>query len=276
MPASERRKLTSSLADSPVSPSPSSEGDREKKTSGFCGRNLQESSRKLDRFGLSLKTFLEYSIWQSTTCSPIWSLRATPQGRLYIRLRLSAPRTEGKECLSWPTPRASDANGCGPYGSRSQKKHVQKEKINWICGRSGKFSGRMWRTPDAHCDRGSCSDGKMQSKLSNKLPISINDQVRHSGNRGSLNPDWVECLMGFPIGWTDVSCEEPLPWPGWPAPAFEDQFEYEPPRTAENVRNRAKRLRCLGNAVVPSRRIRFSGRSSKAKDRPKRAEAEMT
>jgi len=131
------------------------------------------------------------------------------------------------------------------------EKHVQKEKINWICGRSGKFSGRMWRTPDAHCDRGSCSDGKMQSKLSNKLPISINDQVRHSGNRGSLNPDWVECLMGFPIGWTDVSCEEPLPWPGWPAPAFEDQFEYEPPTPAENVRNRAKRLRCLGNAVVP-------------------------
>jgi len=25
-----------------------------------------------------------------------------------------------------------------------------------------------------------------------------------AGNGGRLNPDWVECLMGFPIGYTDV------------------------------------------------------------------------
>lgn len=24
------------------------------------------------------------------------------------------------------------------------------------------------------------------------------------GNGGQLNPDWVEWLMGFPIGWTDI------------------------------------------------------------------------
>jgi len=155
MPASERRKLMSSLADSPVSPSPSSEGDREKKTSGFCGRNLQESSRKLDRFGLSLKTFLEYSIWQSTMCSPIWSLRATPQGRLYIRLRLSAPRTEGKECLSWPTPRASDANGCGPYGSRSQKNMFRKRKLTGFVAEAENFREECGerRMPTATGDR---------------------------------------------------------------------------------------------------------------------------
>ena len=31
----------------------------------------------------------------------------------------------------------------------------------------------------------------------------------------------------------------------------EDQYPYEPPRTCKNVPNRAKRLKCLGNAVVP-------------------------
>lgn len=25
----------------------------------------------------------------------------------------------------------------------------------------------------------------------------------------ALNPDWVEWLMGFPLGWTDVSCGQP-------------------------------------------------------------------
>jgi len=29
------------------------------------------------------------------------------------------------------------------------------------------------------------------------------------------------------------------------------QYPYEPPRTCKNVPNRAKRLKCLGNAVVP-------------------------
>ncbi|NCC86139.1 MAG: hypothetical protein EOM03_18865 [Clostridia bacterium] len=34
---------------------------------------------------------------------------------------------------------------------------------------------------------------------------------------GSLNPAWVEILMGYPLGWTDPDCDEPEPWPGWPA-----------------------------------------------------------
>jgi DNA (cytosine-5)-methyltransferase 1 len=57
--------------------------------------------------------------------------------------------------------------------------------------------------------------------------------------------------MGFPIGWTDIDCDEPEPWPGWPAGMGAKQFDYEPPRTCGKIPNRAKRLKCLGNAVVP-------------------------
>ena len=38
---------------------------------------------------------------------------------------------------------------------------------------------KMWRTPDAHCDRGASSEERMQMKLNKKMPISINDQVAH-------------------------------------------------------------------------------------------------
>jgi DNA (cytosine-5)-methyltransferase 1 len=69
---------------------------------------------------------------------------------------------------------------------------------------------------------------------------------------GRLNPDWVECLQGLPIGWTDLECETPVPWPGWPAPPNAGgQYEYEPPRTARGVKNGAKRLRALGNCNPP-------------------------
>ena len=93
---------------------------------------------------------------------------------------------------------------------------------------------QMWRTPDANCGRGPSSAERMDWKLKNKMPISINDQVRHpekmwptptvqdSKNNGSesqqtrntkplnaevsgqLNPQWVEWLMGYPQGWTDL------------------------------------------------------------------------
>jgi DNA (cytosine-5)-methyltransferase 1 len=109
--------------------------------------------------------------------------------------------------------------------------------------------------------------------------------------QGQLNADWVECLMGFPIGYTDIDCPNPQPWPGWPAPLgakawatpqahdagagkvervgrfgtkhggrnladeallpATGQYPYEPPRVITGQKNRAKRLKCLGNAVVP-------------------------
>ena len=37
----------------------------------------------------------------------------------------------------------------------------------------------LWRTPDAHCDRGAVSEERMQKKLDENLPISLNDQVAH-------------------------------------------------------------------------------------------------
>jgi DNA (cytosine-5)-methyltransferase 1 len=104
---------------------------------------------------------------------------------------------------------------------------------------------KMWRTPDAHCNRGPSSKERMKMKLEKGMPISLNDQVAHPNmmwptprankvipmitdknreklaNRnksnleeevaghcgqatGSLNPTWVEWLMGYPAGYTDL------------------------------------------------------------------------
>lgn len=61
-----------------------------------------------------------------------------------------------------------------------------------------------------------------------------------------LNPDWVEWLMGYPIGWTDATVGvvgDPLPF---------DTDPYESiPRVTDRKDFRAKRLHALGNAIVP-------------------------
>ena len=119
---------------------------------------------------------------------------------------------------------------------------------------------RYWRTPDANANRGAMSEELYQRRVKNGEPININAQVAHvtreaqtaqTEGHGQLNPAWVEQLMGYPDGWTDPDCDEPSPWMGWPARPGEPQYEYEHSRTVVGMPNRAKRLKALGNAVVP-------------------------
>lgn len=63
---------------------------------------------------------------------------------------------------------------------------------------------------------------------------------------GLLNPDWVEWLMGLPVGWTSIDADVPHTVP-------DDYWDAEPdiPRVSGSTPNRADRLKCLGNMVVP-------------------------
>lgn len=77
---------------------------------------------------------------------------------------------------------------------------------------------------------------------------SVPGALMRDGVTGSLNADWVEWLMGYPKGWTDIGVDEPEVFTGWP----EDPADSgKTPRTITGQKNRATRLRCLGNAVVP-------------------------
>ena len=67
---------------------------------------------------------------------------------------------------------------------------------------------------------------------------------------GRLNPDWVEVLMGVQAGY---SRKEGQPDPAMLHPeSWKDgSWEEGISRLTEEKKDRAKRLRCLGNAVVP-------------------------
>lgn len=130
----------------------------------------------------------------------------------------------------WPTPTCRDYKGAntGSGLMRSDGKMRTDQLPNAV---------KFWPTPREFMYKDSIID-RNKSNLGEKVG-------------GQLNPDWVECLMGFPVGWTDIDCEELFPWPGWPALMGQPQYDYEPPRVTTKSRNRTKRLKCLGNAVVP-------------------------
>ncbi len=127
------------------------------------------------------------------------------------------PTAERCEGSLWPTPTVH-----GNYNRRGLSKNSGDGLATAV---------RMWATPSS----ADCNKGNLGEKVG-----------------GLLNPAWVEILMGYPLGWTDPDCDEPEPWPGWPALMGEGQHTYEPPRTCGELPNHPARLKCLGNAVVPA------------------------
>jgi len=70
---------------------------------------------------------------------------------------------------------------------------------------------------------------------------------------GRLSPEWVESLMGLPVGWTKLQndrCDSR----GWKEEAswLDGSWEKDIPRVAESQEHCTDRLILLGNGVVPS------------------------
>jgi hypothetical protein len=63
-------------------------------------------------------------------------------------------------------------------------------------------SANEWRTPNAS-DAKKWSSQSLAERKEKGQQIRLTTQVSPQGGAGGqLNPDWVEWLMGFPIGWT--------------------------------------------------------------------------
>jgi hypothetical protein len=71
-----------------------------------------------------------------------------------------------------------------------------------------------------------------------------------SGNGGQLNADWVERLMGYPDGWTDIEKDDVDTGNRYPAAWLDGSWDTIP-RIIAGQKNRGRRLKCLGNAIVP-------------------------
>ena len=192
-----------------------------------CGESMPGSFARYDRATASWKTHQCLLLGGLESFSETWPrLGIMLRGRCY-QLATVAHRTNVRECGSseniptptvhgnynrkglsknsgdglatyvkkWPTPCRTDYKGAGKTGTfrdrldyaaergRTKSNVYPTPRTNVMCGGSGAWAqmGRLVR------------DGKMT------------DEERHqigAGNGGKLNPDWVEWLMGWPIGWT--------------------------------------------------------------------------
>ena len=226
--------LMSCLEAFPVRTFPVQEREREsKENEAPCGDTWQESSAKFDLASSSWKT--HQCLWDedlpsSSLTLPRWGMMRS--GVLWERITLP-PLISGTESGLWGTPRA----GMG----RSPACHYDRGKGNLEEQVGAAEYAKMWPTPTRNDAVGAGyqkSNGshfftlpgavgatkhlppEMEERRQVKWPTPTAQDAKNNGAPsqmvrntkplnaevgGALNPNWVEWLMGWPLGWTDCA-----------------------------------------------------------------------
>ncbi len=182
-----------------------------------CSQLLPQSSQ----LGSLVKMLLVSSAWSSTACLLTWKAKATPQFRLLFQLSPSMPDTDEIESGLWQMPVADDSvdREKGKFNSRGEPKLSAQVKL-WptprnntgpstdprhlsLCGAVKLFPTptvcEVPRTPESYAARRARPRATKGGGDGPNLATVAG---------GQLNPQWVEWLMGYPEGWTELSASE--------------------------------------------------------------------
>lgn len=171
-PPAIRDWLMSLQPDSPVNPSQLQGRKPEKTIPETCGLKRLNAFALLDRNTHSWR-MCQVSLLTNTgePFSGNWPKAGMMQNGVCLERMMSGRTTEERGSGLWPTPTMNDFKGSG---------------------KNGKLRDRL----DYATERGAT-----------KLKVFPTAQVATGQDKpigGQLNPNWVEWLMGWPIGWTDL------------------------------------------------------------------------
>lgn len=188
------------------------------------GRRCFESCGSSGPLGCLERTLLELSVWNSNLVVLIWKVKVILSGRSLFQLAGSVHGTGETGCSSlvatqtgsannlaplFPTPTAprkhDNDNTAGRCYSRERKDLANVAIAELRMAARDNYIPHMWPTPTSR-DYKDCGD----SIINGMIPVNghLGRAVGSSRESGSLNPQWVEWLMGFPIGWTDCDVSE--------------------------------------------------------------------
>ncbi len=220
-----------------ASPFPRPGSAEARRMTAISGRKWSELSGNSGQLGLLERMLLESLEWRSPIFWLSWKPVDIGQGRFLFQLALSEPGTgvtgwrssdTGKETDIWPTPTAQDAKNSTLPPSQLKRKSlvgdIAREKFatpqarDWKTGQACRWEDKKHRSrnlndqiamyPTPTTGAGLCGGtGNYQQLKKLEAEGKITEEERKNmsrGNGGHLNPEWVEWLMGFPPGWTDI------------------------------------------------------------------------
>jgi len=209
-------------------------------TTGGKGCGLWPTPTSTERNGINPKTGKGAGLWKTVTMLP------TPTSGDHNRGMTLPDGKRGQSLVGaargqkWPTPKGS------PSGPDFARMNREKSGGDDLATKVAKFP-----TPRA-------SESDMESmrmrKYSWRDRQNGNPAAQYravpEGQPGQLNPPWVEWLMNWPIGWTDLKpliMDNFIAWKNQ-----KDWWKQEPelPRVATGTKERANRLKAIGNGQV--------------------------
>ena len=153
------------------------------------GPEQQSESCSIARLAGGTWQSMQRSLFSADGWEPFsgrWPRSGLMRNGIAYRLPPLVPRISGTGYFFTPTAKANQA-------SPSMMKHPG-------------IRAALWPNPQARdaTPRGAQAKRYTDPARSSDLP----DAVAHAGSTGQLNPAWVEWLMGFPPGWTDLEDSE--------------------------------------------------------------------
>jgi hypothetical protein len=100
----------------------------------------------------------------------------------------------------WPTPNAGDSKQTGNVANW-ERRQVDKAAQGINLQQSLTVAVNRWPTPTARIHKGG---GNSMTRKDGKSRSDMLDWVVEYQTGMRLNPTWVEWLMGWPLGWTDL------------------------------------------------------------------------
>ena len=183
--------LTLFAVDTPVSPSPQQAKEKEQTTHDTSGPGSEMPLAHYDQSTQSWRMSEDISLWgEYKSLESLPKSGMTRSGVLYQQPEWVRP-TDASELSSWPTPIASSGMS---EDISTVRKRLDKGKP---------YKGRLieavakWPTPTT-IDAGNPLPPRKKNRSGGQKPPLV------SVVGGKLNPEWVEWLMGFPPGWTDL------------------------------------------------------------------------
>jgi hypothetical protein len=194
-------QLMSSAVGSRANPSAKPAGGSCRTTPGGYGLQWHPSFAHFDPGTSQWRTSQISLLEEWGTFSATWPRAGMTRNGIAFRLRQLVPRIAGNGSSSWPTPtaRLGDSQRQPSQELASRRYFDQKR-------RDLDDAVAIWPTPTANDWKGAGYQndrGAERPTLTGAARSSIGGGPKRASS-GYLNPAWVEWLMGFPPGWTDL------------------------------------------------------------------------
>ena len=173
------------------------------------GRSTPDLLASFDPATSSWRTSQHCLVEGLTVFSETWPRSGSMRnGTAYQRQPL-VPLTKGTESGLWPTPtKVYTREKWTAEQLADRQAQVKAETLAKGKHHTGNGFGlnlaqavRLWPTPTKRDYR----SGSMAHWERRQGTRNLNDKIALEGNGGLLNPTWVEWLMGFPLGWTELA-----------------------------------------------------------------------